>query len=209
MKRFALLFAVVALALTLGTVSASAQNGVFAPYVTAGVGVQGGAFDYVTKTNPNFAFGGGIESSTKHFLLDANAVYNTANNVVTNNGYTVNAQASGYLKLGHILAGAGVNESIANLSPTTYQKLLVASTYQGFHPYVGAGYQTTKYRVIASYLLPGKDATPGERIGNVNGEVFASKHLRLTGGVSLDSTVPTGGTRQLGVGASAGVKFVL
>jgi len=209
MKRFALIIAVVAFVLTLGTVTASAQNGAFAPYATAGVSVQGGQLNYVGKTNPNFAFGGGLESSTKHLLLDANANYNTANNVVTNNGYTVDAQASGYLKLGDLLAGAGVNESITNLSRTTAQKLLVASTYQGFHPYVGVGWQTTKFRAIATYLLPGKDATTNERIGGVNGEVFASKHLRVTGGVLLDSTVPTGSTRQLSVGASAGVKFVL
>lgn len=212
MKQFALLFAVAALVLTLGTVTASAQNGAFAPYVTAGVGVQGGSLDLATKTNPNFVLGGGIESSTKHFLLDANATYNTADNTVTSNGYTVKADASGYFKLNHLLVGAGVNESINNITPTAAEikNLKLASTYQGFHPYVGVGWQTTKFRTEATYLLPGKDSLVNERIGTVGGEVFVTKHLRATGGVLLDSTIPTGGTtRQLAVGASAGVKFVL
>ena len=210
MKRFALLFAVTAIVLTLGTVSASAQNGAFAPYVTAGVGVQGGALNYATKTNPNFVLGGGIESSTKHFLLDANATYNTANNVVTSNGYTVKADASAYYKFGHLLAGVGVNESINNLTPTIAQLQKVATSYQGFHPYVGVGWQTTKFRAEATYLLPAKDALVNERIGNVGGEVFVTKHIRATGSVLLDSTIPTGSTsRQLAVGASAGIKFVL
>lgn len=210
MKRFALLFAVVAL--LIGTGVASAQNGAFAPYVTAGVGVQGGQLDLAAKTNPNFAFGGGIESSTKHFLLDANATYNTADNVVTSNGYTVKADASGYYKLGKFLAGAGVNESINNITPTAAEisKLKLASTYQGFHPYVGGGIQTAKFRALATYLLPAKDAQTNERITNLNAEIFATKHIRVTGGVQIDSAIPTGSTtRQLAVGASTGIKFVL
>ena len=134
MKRFALIIAVVAFVLTLGTVTASAQNGAFAPYATAGVSVQGGQLNYVGKTNPNFAFGGGLESSTKHLLLDANANYNTANNVVTNNGYTVDAQASGYLKLGDLLAGAGVNESITNLSRPLLRSCLSLRPTKGSIP---------------------------------------------------------------------------
>lgn len=61
MKRFALLFAVASLVAFAGTGVASAQNGAFAPYVTAGVGVQGGNLSFANKSNPNFVLGGGIE----------------------------------------------------------------------------------------------------------------------------------------------------
>jgi hypothetical protein len=207
MKRF--IFALAALVAFFGASSAVAQNGAFAPYVTAGVGVQGGNLSYANKTNPSFTFGGGIESSTKFLLLDANATYNTANNVVTQNGYTIAAQGSGYFKLDHVLLGVGVNESINNLTRTNLQAKLVPSSFQSFHPFVGVGYQTTKFRATATYDLPAKDAINNERIVNFNGEVFATKHIRATGGVLIDSTVPTGGTRQLAVGASAGIKLVL
>jgi hypothetical protein len=208
MKRFALLFAVLTLAVFAAS-SAKAQNGAFAPYVTAGVSVQGGGIDYTNKTNPNFVLGGGIESSTKHLLLDVNTTYNTADNVVTKNGYTVNTQASGYLKLfSHALVGAGVNSSINNLTPTTAQKKLLAVSTQSFHPFVGVGYETSKLRVIGTYLLPAKDALNNERIANGTAEVFVAKHLRATGGVQLDSA-DSSGTRQLKVGVGVGLKFVL
>jgi hypothetical protein len=207
MKRFALLFAVLTLAVFAAS-SAKAQNGAFSPYVTAGVSVQGGGIDYTNKTNPNFAVGGGIESSTKYLLLDANAVYNTANNVVTSNGYTVDSQASGYFKLSHVLIGAGVNSSINNLTPSTLQKKLGAVSSQSFHPFVGVGYETTKLRVEATYLLPAKDALLNERIAKGTAEVFVAKHVRATGSVLLDSS-DSSGSRQLKVGVGAGLKFVL
>lgn len=207
MKRFALLFAVLTLAVFAAS-SAKAQNGVFAPYVTAGVSVQGGGIDYTNKTNPNFVLGGGIESSTKYLLLDVNSTYNTADNVVTSNGYTVNTQASGYFKLSHVLVGAGVNSSINNVTPSTLQKKLGAVSTQSFHPFVGVGYETSKLRVEGTYLLPAKDALNNERIANGTAEVFLAKHVRATGGVQLDSA-DSSGTRQLKVGVGVGLKLVL
>jgi hypothetical protein len=208
-KRFALVFAVAILAVFIGVTHASAQNGAFAPYVTAGVSVQSGGTDWTNKTNPNFALGGGIESDTKYFLFDTNAAYNTADNVITRNGYTVTAQASGYVKVfDHILAGVGVNESFNNITPSLAQIKLGAVSTQGYHPYVGVGYETSKLRVIGNYLLPAKDSIPNERILNGTGEVFLTKHIRATSSVQLDSA-DFSGTRQLKVGVGAGLKFVL
>jgi len=207
MKRIALMFAAVLTLVAMTVGSASAQNGVFAPYATAGVSVQSGAV--VNKTNPNFAVGGGIESSSKYLLLDANTTYNTANNVVTSNGYTVNTQASAYLKLTKVLVGVGVDSSITNLTPTTAEKALKSVSTQSFHPFIGVGYQTSKLRVEGAYLLPAKDAVNNERIANGIAEVFLAKHVRATGSLVLDSAVSTGNPRQLSVGAGVGLKFVL
>jgi len=201
MKRFAMLLAV----LTLVVGAAVAQNGAFAPYATAGVGIQSAAVSTVDKTNPNYTVGGGLESSTKYLLLDAHTTFNTANNAVTGQGYTFDTQAAGYLKVfNHFLGGAGVDSTVNSVD----LKSKGVNSFQGVHPFVGAGYQTSKFRVIATYLLPGKDAVTNERIGNVNAEVFVTKHIRAIGGILLDSNVPEK-TRQMTVGATAGIKIVL
>lgn len=216
MKKFALLFAVIAL--VVGT--AAAQNGAFAPYATVGVGVQAGGIDLTNKTNPNYSFGGGIESSTKYFLLDAHTTYNTAANNIGGNiignlktgGYTLNTQASGYLKLAnHILAGAGVDSSINNVNYKYQSVTEFTQSFQGVHPFVGVGFQTSKFRVIGNYLLPGKDAFTNERIVNITGEIFLAKHIRLTANTQLNSYVPAEIPvgRQMKVAVGAGLKFVL
>ena len=76
MRRTFMLIALLSLAVGL----ASAQNGAFAPYVqgsVSGTPGAGGAF-FTGFTSPSYSVGVGVESSTKHLLLDANGVFNTA-----------------------------------------------------------------------------------------------------------------------------------
>src|SRR5208337_4311257 len=77
MRSISMFLAVVAL--LIGT--AFAQNGAFAPYVQAGIGGSSTATgtSNITASNPNYIVGAGIESSTKHLLLNLDATFGTAN----------------------------------------------------------------------------------------------------------------------------------
>src|SRR5277367_3680946 len=104
MKMKFLSLAVVALLAVMAFVTpANAQNGVFAPYVNAGISMTGTGSAFSTS-NPNYNIGVGIESSSKHLLLDVNVQFNSANvtslgNIINNQGgYTETANASGYYK---------------------------------------------------------------------------------------------------------------
>src|ERR1700675_4102983 len=112
MKTLAVIVTLLSLALVLAVAPANAQNGVFAPYVNAGIsGTSGGT---IGLSNPNYRVGGGIESSSKHLLLDVNAQFDSANLsglkglANSSGGYTGTVTGSAYYKLGsHILAGGG------------------------------------------------------------------------------------------------------
>lgn len=227
MKRIAMLFAVLALAVGL----ASAQNGAFAPYAQGSVSYSANA----GSTNPSFNGGLGIESSTKHLLLDVNGVFQTANpsvnglNVIQvgGRGYTGTLTGSAYLKLHKfLLAGVGADWSINHATFETIKefgegstaKVALDATLQSAHPFVGGGFQTRFNRLLVTYALPGKDALTNERIIPVTNEFFVGKHLRLTQSVQLTSyngnpalrnfDIPNTGVRVSAITAGAGAKFV-
>src|SRR5271154_2885143 len=95
--------------------SAFAQNGALAPYVDAGIGVSSSVTGTgsVTASNPSYNVGAGIESSTKHLLLDLNGQFSTTNlkalnfSAVKTNSYAATVTGTGYLKAGHFLFGGG------------------------------------------------------------------------------------------------------
>src|SRR5271170_7909612 len=111
--------AVVALFVALAFVSpANAQNGAFAPYADANISFTGTGNNVVGVnltgvSNPNYRVGGGIESSTKHLLLDINGQFDSASfagieGVFKNTGgYTLTATGSAYYKLGGVLLVGG------------------------------------------------------------------------------------------------------
>lgn len=190
---------------------ASAQNGAFAPYVNGSMSLSGTG-SITSTSNPNFTVGGGVESSTKHLLLDVNAQFDSAN--VSNlggifkntGGYTGTATGSAYYKLGNFLLGGGAFWSNQIASGQTIGESLqnVSFNYKQVRAFVGAGYQFPRDRVIATYLLPGIDQIQGaglqeafsgvnSRVGTINNEIFLGKtglyhHIRLTQTVSVASS---------------------
>jgi len=190
---------------------ANAQNGAFAPYVDGSISFSGTG-SVTSTSNPNFTVGGGVESSTKHLLLDVNAQFNSANisslgGILSNTGgYTGTATGSAYYKLGGFLLGGGAFWSNQVASGQTLGESLsnVSFNYKQVRAFVGGGYQFKHDRIIATYLLPGIDQIQGaglqnaftgvnSRVGTVNNEIFLGttglrKHLRLTQTVSVASS---------------------
>lgn len=168
---------IVAVALMIG--SAVAQNGVFAPYVEGTVTSAPG------NNNPSFNVGVGIESSSKHFLLDANGLFNSANSLV-GAGYTGTLTGSAYYKLlSHVLVGGGANWVINTNGFSA--KNFFTTARESANPFVGAGLQVKKVRLLADYQLPGRDALPNSRLVTLQGEYFATKHIRLVASVATNS----------------------
>jgi len=204
MKKIVMLFTIVLLAATLGF----AQNGAFAPYVSGTVATS----STLGTVNPDYKVGVGIESSTKHLLLDINGTVDTADikpaiaaNSIANT--TLNLQVSGYYKLfSHLLVGTGANFSQNTASYKTLKTLAAVKT--AAQPFVGAGVQLGKLRVIANYDLPGKDAQTNNRVVTVNSEFQLFKHIRVTQTTVIDSYVGTP-ARVTGTQLGAGLKFVL
>jgi len=198
--------------------SAFSQNGAFAPYVDAGIGgsstfTGNGA---VTAHNPNYIVGAGIESSTKHLLLNLDANFQSADyrtfGLASGDNYAATVTGTGYLKIGHLLLGGGtlyrdnviggnIRSIIPNLQSTT------------FVPLVGGGIQFSRDRFTALYELPGRSGL-NQRTVDFNNEFFLTKsaHLRLTQQVSIntaDTGVPSiGSVRVSGGQAAVGLKFV-
>jgi hypothetical protein len=215
-KLIVTLFAAVVLMVS----SAFAQSGAIAPYVDAGIGISSSVTGTgsVTASNPNYFVGVGVESSTKHLLLDVNGQFSTANfynfkiSEIKTNTYAARVQGTGYLKLGKLLVGGGalynnvvVDGNISSLIPQR----------NTFVPLVGGGFQFSRDRITALYELPGRSAT-GARNFDIHNEIFVGKsaHLRLTQDVNIASNLNGGlvldgvNTRVTGASASAGVKFV-
>lgn len=214
-KSFALSILAV-LALMVG--SAFSQNGAFAPYVDAGIGGSStftGAAN-VTAHNPNYIVGAGIESSTKHLLLNLDARFESANyrtfGLANGDNYAATVTGTGFVKVGHLLLGGGtlyrdnviggnVRSLLPNLQSTT------------FVPLVGGGVQFSRDRFTAVYELPGRSGV-NQRTVDFNNEFFLTKSakLRLTQQVSIntsDTGVPSiGSVRVSGGSANVGVKFV-
>lgn len=216
--------AVLLAALTLFvTGSAFAQNGAFAPYANANISFTGTGNNAIGVnltgvSNPNYRVGGGIESSTKHLLLDANLQFDSASfagieNVFKNTGgYTLTGTASAYYKLGGVLlVGAGGYYSNQVLSGTTLQgegqSIATSFNRNQIRPFVGGGFNFKHDRILVNYVLPGKDRlNTGNLLGgagvvtgfndrtvNVQNEVFLGtsglrKHIRLTQNVSISSS---------------------
>ena len=233
MKMKFLTFALVALLAALAfSTPANAQNGVFAPYVNAGISMTGTG-SALSTSNPDFNVGGGIESSSKHLLLDVNVQFNSANvtslgNIINSQGgYSETATGSAYYKLGGFLLGGGAFYSNQIASGTTAIEGLSSFNRNQVRPFVGGGFQTKYNRLLVNYVLPGKDTVAGantnglnDRTFNVSNEFFLGKtglkkHLRLTQSLQLTSSNTSlaqeftgSGLRAAGVTAGAGVKFV-
>lgn len=222
----------VAILLLIGASTASAQNGVFAPYVNAGISMTGTGSAFSTS-NPDYNVGVGIESSSKHLLLDGNVQFNSANitnlgGIINNNGgYTETANVSGYFKLKGFLLGGGAFYSNQVASGQSAESGYTSFNRNQVRPFVGGGYQFKYDRLLVNYVLPGKDTVVGvntnglnDRTFNVSNEIFLGttglrKHLRLTQSLQLTSANTSlageftgAGLRAAGVTAGAGVKFV-
>jgi hypothetical protein len=241
MKSF-LSFLAVAILLLVGASVASAQGTsvpvvqayqapLFAPYVDTSIGgnfVNGGVNGLSTK-NPDFQFGGGIESNTSRFLFDANVQYDTAHPEyfgVSVPGHTISVTGSAYVKLNHFLLGGGGFYSDEVGSYDGYN-----GYREQIRPFVGGGYQFKHDRVLVDYVLPvGTDnitvpvlggrledlAQTNDRTFRFRNEIFLGNsglkgHIRLTQALSLSSDnfanigIPA---RQDSYTASAGIKFV-
>ncbi len=225
MKSFFLSLAVAVL-LFVGVQAASAQNGPVAPYVDAGISATHST-GTVGLANPNYRVGGGIESSTKHLLLDANVQFDSANlsgfrNVLNaNGGYTATVTGSAYLKLHGFLAGGGAFYSNQVVSEN-FGNSIASINRDQVRPFIGGGYQFSSDRILVNYVLPGQDnigvlndLNLGDRTIQVRNEIFLGKtgfrkHLRFTQNLDVSSNLLNGaGTRQTAVTAGAGLKLVL
>jgi len=218
MKAILSIFAV--LAILVG--SAFAQSGAFAPYVQAGISASSTftGNNSVTARNPNYIVGAGIESSTKHLLLDVNANFNSQDyrtfgiSGLNNNSYAATVTGTGFLKVGKLLLGGGTYYK-NTVTTGTISKLLPGAG-DVFVPLVGGGFQFSRDRITAVYELPGRSAT-NQRTVDFHNEVFLTKkgHLRLTQDVSLNSSVAqitnsnlSLSQRVSGGSAGAGLKLV-
>lgn len=213
---------VVLLAALAFVIPANAQNGAFAPYADANISFTGTGNNVIGAnltgvSNPNYRVGGGIESSTTHFLLDVNGQFDSASFAgiqglfQNKGGYTLTATGSAYYKLGGVLLiGGGAFYSNQVLSGTTLQEegsLIVASFNRNqVRPFVGGGFNFKYDRILVNYVLPGKDQVSGgalinngpvtgfnDRTVNAQNEIFLGtsglrKHLRLTQNVSISSS---------------------
>src|SRR5271170_2012004 len=129
--------------------SAFAQNGAVAPYVDAGIGLSSTVTGTgsVTASNPNYFVGAGIESSTKHLLLDVNGQFSSGNvrtfGQGTNGTYAATVTGTGFLKLGHFLVGGGALYNNV-VSGGKFSSLI--PTRNTFVPEIGGGYQFSRDR---------------------------------------------------------------
>lgn len=186
-------------AITLLVSGAVAQNGPFAPYVLGTISTAPGS------SNENYSVGVGLESSTKHLLLDANGMFNTAS-VANGAGHAGTLQAQGYYKLfSHILLGGGANWAI-NTS-TFNAKNFVNTARTSASPFVGGGVLLGRLRSILTYQIPSNsDPLPGQRAFNINSELGLTEHLRVVVPIAINSYDTTNRVTVTQVGA--GLKFV-
>jgi hypothetical protein len=211
LNRF-LVSAVLLLMFMFASVPARAQNGAFAPYVTANVsGTSVGSV--LSTTNPNYSFGLGVESSTKNFLLDINGQFSggfaaVSGAVHNSGGYTLNLNGSAYYKTHGFLLGGGafyaqqVAPGVTIQSTFSTLTATISNNRNQIRPYVGAGYQFKRDRIIVSYVLPGRDVTGANStsatvvpVGSdktvmFSNEIFTGStgfrsHLRLTQNLSI------------------------
>jgi hypothetical protein len=204
MKIISSIFVVLVLLFT--AMTTHAQTGVFAPFADVAVGYQSNQSN-LNKFNVgdvSYNFGAGIESSSKHLLLDADGQFNGNN--LNGNGYEGTINALGYLKLNGFLLGGGANWNQVELS-----NLKAGITLTGIHPSVGGGYQCSRDRFLINYDLPvGKNAYPNEVIINFHNEIFLDKkaHIRFTQNVLINSN-KIAGVRQNTDTFKVGLKIVL
>jgi hypothetical protein len=226
-----LTLAVIALFAALALVApAHAQNGAFAPYGT--IGITGtGTGSVLNSSTPSANVGVGIESSTKHLLLDVNYQESFANGFSTASGYTGKVTGSGYLKIFKVvLVGGGASYSNQVTGFTTIQQgeegvrsFFTSVNVAQARPFVGGGFNFSRDRIIANYILPGgfsiTNINPpvADRSFNVTNEIILGKtgirkHLRFTQTLSFSSNL-TGSTssilRATTWTGGGGLKFVL
>jgi hypothetical protein len=180
--------------------SAFAQNGAFAPYVQGTITTAPGS----PATGASYSVGAGIESSTKHLLLDANGTFNTAKVTSgTGSGYNGTITGQGYYKLfSHVLVGGGASV-VVNTNGFTFGNF-ASTARNSANPFVGGGVQLGRFRSILTYQLPGKDAVAGQRLFQLNSELGITKHVRLTVPVAVNSIAGQYTATSVG----GGVKFV-
>ena len=196
---------------------AKAQNGAFAPYANIGISASG-TNSVLTSSTPQGNAGFGIESSTKHLLLDTNYQASFANSFSTASGYTSTVSVSGYLKVkGFLLGGGGFYSNELIGVPTTTGNLesgfvttIKSITAAQIRPYIGGGYQFSYDRILVNYVLPGSG--PSQVQGSQflgHNEIFLGKtgirkHIRFVQDLNYISN--TTGESWTGGG---GLKFIL
>jgi hypothetical protein len=168
-------------------------------------------------------------SPAQSTLLDVNAQFDSANLsgfkglANANGGYTGTVTGSGYLKLGHLLAGGGAFYSNQVVSGETVGGLFkgISANRNQIRPFVGGGLQFSRDRILVNYVLPGRDSIPqlgspnlADRTVQIRNEFFLGKsglsgHVRLTQNLDISSNNLAGaGTRATNYTAGAGLKFV-
>lgn len=216
--------AFIALAVLLSVAPANAQvaaTHVIAPYADFGVSASSTftGTDGLTASNPNYNAGIGIESDTRHLLLDANGQFYTGNVRTFSNfskaSFKGTINVSGYAKLGFLLVGGGARYSDQVVSGQV--SALIPSSINELVPYVGGGAQFSRDRFTIVYVLPGRSTSLNSREFDFHNELYLTKggHFRLTAdvvGVTGDTGLPIRGlqgTRISGGSAGAGIKVVL
>lgn len=195
--------------LTLMVGAAFAQD---APPATVEVGsfkltpyVAGSFTSAPGNNNLNFVFGGGVEDNAKHFLLDGNGVIST-NNSYIGAGTTATFTASDYYKYDrHLLVGGGLYLVIADgFSAKNYSNGDVFV----LNPFLGAGWQAKRYRVIGDYTFLKAGGLPGFRAVDFHGEYFVTQHFRATASIGVTSFDNGFNDRTEKTQIGAGVKYL-
>jgi hypothetical protein len=177
----------------------------FEPYVVGSIQTAPGS------NIENYMAGIGLESSSKHILLDVNGVYETAN-VTAGAGHTGTFQASGYYKLfGRLIVGAGANLVINTSGFSTSH--FINPGRESVNPFLSTGLQFRDVRSIVSYQLTADDAIQEQIKFNWNSELALTRRVRITVPVVVNS-YQSGPLRSLGgrrvsvTQAGAGVKVL-
>ncbi len=195
MKKY--LFAVLAVLILL---AGSAFSQTLAPYITGSIQTAPGA------SNQNYSVGVGLESNTKYLLLDANGSYNSANQVA-GAGHSGTLTAQGYYKFfGHFLAGGGATLLVTTSGFSVSN--FINTARESANPFVGGGLYFGRFRSIATYQLPGKDALNGQRFFNVDNEISMTKHVRVVVPLGINSYINGLSSRATVAQVGGGLKFV-
>jgi hypothetical protein len=209
MKNAIALFVLVLLAEVAGAQAkpqtSSFLNQALAPYVLGSIQTAPGS------NIENYKAGVGLESSSKHILLDVNGCYDSSN-VTAGARQTGTVQASGYYKLfTRMLVGAGVNLVISASGFSTSHFTNLAR--ESVNPFIGAGLQVGNIRSVISYQLTADDGILEQIKFNWNSEFALTRHIRFTLPVVVNSyesgTLRSVGGRRVSVPqAGVGVKVV-
>ena len=186
----------------------STLNQGLAPYLVGSIQTAPGS------NIENYKAGVGLESSSKHILLDVNGSYDSCN-VTAGARQTGTLQVSGYYKFykffSRLLVGVGASWVISTSGFSTSH--FINPAHESANPFIGAGLQFGNIRSVISYQLTADDTILEQIKFNWNSEFALTRHLRFTVPVVVNSyqsgpLTSLGGRRVSVAQAGAGVKVV-